>query len=171
MNRETAKELTLDYINGHLSPEERLQIEEFLRSDNSFRREFESARRELFILRNSLNDPREDDRISQISEGVMTTIRKKRDSSLYDLSPAWRSYMRAAAAVVLVVIGLVFIFLLSPNFRESSSTQLAVEPQEQSPAVGETTTRDDEPDTIHLSFATSNPKVKIYWTLSKNFEL
>lgn len=171
MNRETAKELTVDYINGHLSPEERLQIEEFLRSDETFRREYEAVKRELFILRNSLNDPHEDDRISQISEHVMGTIRDRRDSSLYDLSPAWRSYMRAAAAVALVVIGLVLIFLLSPNFQETPSNQLAIEPQEQSPVVGETTAPDNEPDTIRLSLATSNPRVKIYWTLSKNFEL
>lgn len=171
MNRDTAKELFVDYINGHLSPEERLQIEEFLRSDESFKREFEAVKRELFMLRTSLSDPYEEARISRISEGVMATIREKRDSSLYDLSPAWRSYMRAAAAVAIVIFGLVLIFLLSPSFQKPSSDQLAIDSQEQAPAIEETAEQDDEPDTIRLSLATSNPRVKIYWTLSKNFEL
>jgi anti-sigma factor RsiW len=161
MNRDRARELMVDYCNGHLSPEENSQIEALLEADGSLRAERDTIRRELQIIRGNINDPVIDSRLTSITEQVMHTIRSERHTAPL-LSPAMRSYLRAAASVTFILICFAIFFLLRPDvFQEPP----AVDPP---PAV--TVRKDPEPARIRLLLGTSRPDVHIYWTFSRDFE-
>lgn len=177
MDGEKAKELLIDYFNGYLSPQEREEIEALLEKDPALKAEAEAINREMHMFRNNMEDPFEEVRLSNISENVMKEIRQKKGQSLSLLLPAWRSYMKAAVAVATIIICLALFFYLSPSATQDNS-QLTVadspntneneeilEKAELIPAV-----ETNKPSVIRLSLATTNPKVKIYWTMDKNFE-
>jgi anti-sigma factor RsiW len=165
MNTQRAKELLIDYLNGHLEGEEKIQLEGLLRTDEKLRLEAETIEREIGILRSAVHDPLEDARMQSVSIRVMNELRERRSGSLRDLPLPWRSYLRAAVIVVLVVAAVTIFFLLRPADFEEGLRQ----------AVGERpyleVRQPVKPRAIRMSFATDDPKVKIYWTLSEDFEL
>jgi anti-sigma-K factor RskA len=167
MNADKARQLLVDYLNGHLTDDERKEIEELLASDHELQLEMETIRRELHLLRSSADDLFEDARLSGINESVMKRIRERKNRGLATLSPAWRSYMRAAAAVVAIVICLVLFFILRPEVGPEGGHQNIADESFSGPTSGEQT---ETPQTVRMSIATSNPKVRIYWTLSRDFQ-
>ncbi len=114
MNRETAREMLLDYLNGNLGDEEQAAVESVLDQDDGLRLELEGIRREVGILRGSIIDPMEDVRLRRISSGVMNELRRQRAAGFAVLSLPLRSYLRAAIVVLLILIGVVLFFILRP---------------------------------------------------------
>lgn len=171
METARAKELLVDYFNGHLSPEERTEIEQLIKTDPDLSAEAQMVQREMHLFHQDIDDPYEDARLSNISEDVMKKIRAKKGSSFSMLSPAWRSYLRAAAVVILITFGLSLFFYLRPILNQGSSERVVE--MEQTAGESEMMTAQNVADSriIRLSLATENPKVKIYWTLSEDFEL
>ena len=181
MNRETARELLVDYINGHLSSDQRSRIEELLERDDKLRLEYESIRREIGILRSAMiADPFEDARLKAMSARVMSESRRRQTGSLSGLPLPLKSYLRAAFVVLLVAVATILFFILHPPTieevpgEEVASAPEVIEPyppdvaaaEEEAAGVGE----DEQPRSIRMSFATNDPKVRIYWTFSKDFE-
>ena len=166
MTNDEARNLLPDYINGHLPEDQATALEELLSADAALRAEADEMRREMQLLRSTAEDPWEDARLSNISEEVMKQVRQRRRTGFAALTPALRSYLHAAAAVLLIVVGFVLFFTLSPG--EPTGETGEVDPRELAAEARERS--DDRPETIRLSLATSNPKVKIYWTLSRDFE-
>ena len=183
MNSDEAKELLIDYINGFLSEEQRQQIDALLQQDDELRLEYDSLRQEMGILQRAFTDPYESARLKSISIGVMSELRSKRTTGFRGLPLAVRSYLRAAAVVSLIVIAVGIFFLLRPGFVSEPTEELIVAEAEQSldDTPDETAEEESEvlaedvdekkPETIRLAFATSDPKVRIYWTLSRDFDL
>ena len=174
MNREAAREMLLDYTNGNLWGEEKAAIERFLDQDDELRLELEGIRREISILRGAIIDPMEDVRLRRISSGVMNELRRQRAAGLVGMPLPWRSYMRAAAVVLLVVAGVVIFSLLRPGAAvetpEEPGAAAASAPREEIPAVSQPPEAAGR-RAIRMALATSDPKVRIYWTFSENFEL
>lgn len=168
MNRQRAKELLVDYLNGHLIGEAKEQLEELLNSDDELQLEAEAMRREMLILRSSVADPIEEARLRGISTRVMNELRRRREGSLKSLSLPWRSYLRASVVVLLVVLGVLLFFVLKPGDVEPGSGRQTLPA---TAAGAEPAEAESGPRAIRMSFATSDPKVRIYWTFSENFEL
>ena len=163
MNRQAARELLVDYLNGHLKGEEKERLGELLRTDDDLRLEKETMEREGTILRAALSDPIEDARLVALSSRVMNELRGRREGDLGALPLPWRSYMRAAAVVFLVVVGLVLFFLLRPGEPTGVS--------ERADAGSAVMQQAPPPKVVRMSFATDDPKVQIHWTFSEDFEL
>ena len=168
MDSNKAKLLLLDYLNGHLSDEERLGVEKAMESDPALRADLDSLRMEVSLLKNSMEDPFEDVHLTNINESVMSQIRKKKVTAISDFSPAWRSYIRAAAALVAIIIGITIFFHISPGGSVIEHNKQYAE--KTSSSASEEIKTDDEPEVIRLSLATSDPKIKINWTMSSDFE-
>lgn len=161
MNRDRARELLVDYCNGHLTPEENVQIEALLESDSSLRAEHDAIRRDMQIIRGNVNDPVVDSRLTSITEQVMHTIRAERHTAPI-LSPAMRSYLRAAASVAFILICFAIFFLLRPDvFQEPPSVERPA------PSI---VRQESEPQRIRMVFSTSRPDIRIYWNFSRDFE-
>ncbi len=170
MNRQRAKELLIDYLNGHLEDEQREQLEELLSKDEELRLETEAMKREMGILRSAVHDPLEEVRMSTVSNRVMSELRSRREGSLRDLPLSWRSYLRAAAVVFFIVVAAALFFLLRPaELAETPPFADADASEEATPPAVET--EEAKPRSMQMSFATDDPKVKIYWTFSEKFEL
>ena len=97
MNKQAARELLVDYLNGHLEGEEKERLEEMLRTDDELRLEAETMEREGTILRAALADPIEEARLHSLSSRVMNELRRSREGDIGALPLPWRSYLRAAA--------------------------------------------------------------------------
>ena len=194
MNRRKARLLLADYVNESLPEKEMKRLEGLLRSDAVLREEVDSIRCEMAVVRGALGDPLEEQRLRKITSDVLREIPKIKKS--FWLAP---SFLFPAGAVVLtaaaaVVFGLVFF--VQPQTDPSSSPvpeqpQMAAEIpgkiDDDGPETGADTipmrekaeqqetepivrTPEDKPGKIKMSFATKDPKVKIYWTFSRDFE-
>lgn len=173
MENDKVKFLLLDYLNGHLGDEERLRVEKALESDPALRADLQSLRMEVSLLKNSMEDPFEDVHLTNINESVMKEIRSKKVSSISDFSPAWRSYTRAAAALVVIILGVAVFSMFSPgghlkeqigNYAGNDDNPDRIDHRE------ENSLQNNKPEIITLSLATSDPKIKIHWIMSSDFE-
>lgn len=165
MTTDEARDLLPDYINGHLDQQQASALEDLLNADAALRAEADEMRREVHLLRSTAEDPWEEARLSNISEEVMKQVRQRRRSGFAALTPALRSYLHAAAAVLIILIGFVVFFSLRPG-KPAGETEV-VDPRA---LAAEARERSERPETIRLSLATDNPRVRIYWTLSRDFE-
>ncbi|HUX07810.1 MAG TPA: hypothetical protein VMX35_10915 [Acidobacteriota bacterium] len=168
MNRQRARELLIDYLNGHLEGEQKEKLEELLSRDEKLRLEAEEIKREVGILRSAIHDPLEEARMHAVSNRVMSDLRSRREGSLRDLPLPWRSYLRAAAVVFFIVIAVALFFLLRPGELAEAPQSAEADEEHTAPAVVAPV---EKPRAMQMSFATDDPKVRIYWTFSENFEL
>lgn len=195
MNREKALLLLADYINGHLGGKEKVELEELLHTDDVLKQEYDSMKREVSSLRAVVVDPRESERLQKISTNVMDAVQQWEEKKPWFLQLPWYSFA-AAAALVLILIGILLLYPPSPEpfidvtqdsaeavvaeaqeTYEQPPAEAAVEQAETSPPSIEKKAAQPEADktaakprSIRMSFATNNPKVKIYWTMSSDFD-
>jgi anti-sigma factor RsiW len=198
MKREKARALLPDYLNGRLRGRGKERLEALLHTDEELRREAEAMRREFALLRESLSDPQESARLDSISRRVMAHISE--DPAVTDSAPAaaWVPALSAAAALIGFAAVLLLLqpthrvsvdvqSLEEPAITASTEqiTGTGEQPDEgmftavteqetghAQTAVGapQELSTSSEPRSINLSFATNDPKVKIYWTFSRDFD-
>lgn len=173
MDSNKAKLFLLDYLNGHLGDDERQEVERALEADPALRMDLESLKMEVSLLKNSIEDPMEEVHLTNINESVMNEIRKKKVTPISDYSPAWRSYVRAAAALLVIIIGVTILFQFSPGGLVKKHSENHAENRESSnsnPDLENAMAVDEKPEVVKLTLATSDPKIKIHWTMSSDFE-
>ena len=173
MDSNKAKLLLLDYLNGHLGDAERQGVEKALAADPALRLDLESLKTEISLLKNSMEDPFEEVHLTNINESVMTKIRKKKITPVSDYSPAWRSYARAAAALFVIIIGVSIFFQFSPGGLVKKQKENSAENSENSadhPDLVNAVDIEQKPQVVKLSLTTSDPKIKIHWTMSSDFK-
>lgn len=179
MDRETAKLMLIDYLNGHLSAGERRSIDELLETDDDFRAEADALRREIGMLRKAIADPFEETRLSSVSFNVMQALRRKEQSILGRFSSVWRSYLRAAASVAVLLAGFLLVFFFSsepakenlPDEIAEISEEAEVSGIEEAVASEPVVSEEEGPRIVRVALSTDDPKVNIYWTFSDDFEL
>lgn len=179
----------VDYINGHLSEGDKRRLEEQFESDPALKSEAEACRREIGILRGAAGDLFEESRLRSIYSDIMLQFRQKSSTSFRGLPLPMRSYLRASAAVALVLIGFVIFFLLhqSPEANsdggEQSNALSKVKSRQQNSNIPQQSGTEiqksraapadsEEPggDRIHMIMFPEK-KVKIHWFMIKDFKL
>ena len=191
MKRERARTLLPDYLNGHLAGREKKDLEELLSRDGELRREAEETKREFAVLREAAIDPHENIRLKRVTSAVIEQI--EANDQVKSLLPQlpWYSWASAAALAAIAIVA-VILYPSRPVSIESTEKELFAEavipkqtvrqqqPVEVIPELTQTPEQQVEttepqadekgPDSIRMSFATNDPKVKIYWTFSKDFD-
>jgi anti-sigma-K factor RskA len=158
------KDLNLvDYLTGNLSEDEKTNLEKELETNEELRLELSLMRRELNLMRDAAHDPLAEVRISAIHENVMGEIRQRERAPVL-FNTTWLSYFRAVAIVLVLVVALTIFFLAkpfsSPNTDDGLNGLQAEAPQN---------TPDNQRQPLTLRISTSNPKIKIQWTVDPDF--
>jgi anti-sigma factor RsiW len=149
------KDLNLvDYLTGNLEPEERQKVEQALEESAELRQELSLMRREIQLMRTAGHDPHADARIAAVHENVMGRVRESQRAPVV-FNSTWLSYFRAVVVVIIIIVALTIFFILRPESPDTATGG------QQHPPAEQTETR--KPVTLQLT--TSNPKIKIQWTL------
>lgn len=162
------KELNLvDYLSGNLSEQEVAEVEDAIANDPLLRNEITLMRREIRMMRTAAEDPYEESRLSAVHSGVMREVRSGSHQPAM-FNSAWRSYMRAVGVMLLMAVVLSLFFILRPEEADEAVNTPVTPPVREEPVATAAEAEAGKPVKIQLT--TSNPKIKIFWTVDPTLE-